>query len=168
MNCEGFWNTMPELGETDCSHLLECPACTARMIRQRELHAGLRAVAASYHRSVAPDRLETRLLVAFRKQAGLPARPLSWVWPRSLAWTAAIAAMLLLGALLMRNIQPPVSGVAVPHTVELAAADPQGDFDGFISLPNSAGIATSETEDDVNLVRVAVPRSEIGRASCRE
>jgi hypothetical protein len=33
----------------------------------------------------------------------------------------------------------------------------QTDYDGFIPLPNSAGVAADE--DDVNLVRVEVPRS---------
>ena len=44
MNCQEFWNTIPELGECDESHLLECPACAVRMIRHRELEAGFRAL----------------------------------------------------------------------------------------------------------------------------
>ena len=93
MNCQEFWNTIPELAESEqdhllsghllnghlldahllSGHLLECPACTSRMHRRRELHAGLRAVAASDRRCAAPDRVETRLLAAFRRQCGLPA-----------------------------------------------------------------------------------------------
>src|SRR5438045_4146758 len=47
MNCQEFWNTIPELG--DCQghpHLAECPACAARIARHRELEAGFRALAA--------------------------------------------------------------------------------------------------------------------------
>jgi len=46
------------------------------------------------------------------------------------------------------------------HTVELAMAQPQvdqTDYDGFIPLPNTPGVTADE--DDVNLVRVEVPRS---------
>jgi len=45
----------------------------------------------------------------------------------------------------------------VQRTFELAVAQPQADYDGFIPLPNSAGAAADE--EDVNLVRVEVPRS---------
>jgi hypothetical protein len=43
----------------------------------------------------------------------------------------------------------------------LAILLPQTDADGFIPLPNAAGVAAGDAadEDDVNLVRVAVPRS---------
>jgi hypothetical protein len=158
MNCQEFWNTMPELGESDGRHLLECPACTARMSRQKELHAGLRAVAAGERRTAAPDRVEARLLAAFRQQSGLPAHRISGRWTPTLAWTAAIAAMLLLGVLLVRDCQPQPALVAASHSIEMASADSQGEFEGFIALPNSAGLA-ADTEDDVSLVRVAVPRS---------
>jgi hypothetical protein len=175
MNCQEFWNTMPELGESDGGHLLECEACTARMMRQNVLQAGLRAVAAGSHRTVAPGRVETRLLTAFRQQSGLPAgrfpnrfaiRFASRVgvrWNPALAWTAAIAAMLFLGVLLVRNHQPQPVRMAVPHSIELASAElasaeTQSEFDGFIPLPNSAGL-TAESEEDVSLVRVALPRS---------
>jgi hypothetical protein len=44
-----------------------------------------------------------------------------------------------------------------PRAIELAAVQQPADYDGFIPLPNSAGVAADE--DDVNLVRVEVPRS---------
>ena len=47
MNCQDFWNTMPELdrhGEYS-GHLRECTACAARWEGQRSLVAGLRAAA---------------------------------------------------------------------------------------------------------------------------
>src|SRR5260370_40662293 len=56
------------------------------------------------------------------------------------------------GVLQREAIRPPVQ-----RTVELAVAQPQDDYDGFIPLPNSAGAAADG--EDVNLVRVEVPRS---------
>jgi hypothetical protein len=49
----------------------------------------------------------------------------------------------------------------VQRTIELAMLQPQADYDGFIPLPNSAGVAADDAADgdDVNLVRVEVPRS---------
>src|ERR1035441_493252 len=71
MNCQEFWNTIPELGDLEGSpHLTECPACAARMSRHRELAAGFRAVAAGFRRVEAPPRVEARLRSAFRRQTG--------------------------------------------------------------------------------------------------
>jgi hypothetical protein len=148
---------MPELGGADSSHLLECAECAAQLSRQRELRDGLRAVAASDRRMSASSRVEALAVAAFRKQAGLPVRRSVGHWPP--AWAGAIAAMLLLGVTLVR--ERPRRAVEVPATavIETAASESQGDFDEYIPLPNSAGISASETEDDVNLVHVAVPRS---------
>jgi len=76
MNCQEFWNANPELGNGEGNrHLLECPACAARVVRHRELEAGFRAVAASCRRIEAPPRVEARLRSAFRRQTGLEPRP---------------------------------------------------------------------------------------------
>ena len=73
-------------------------------------------------------------------------------------WAAAFAAMFALAAFLVRGRQPEAARPPVQRTIELAMlVQPQADADGFIPLPNSAGVAADE--DDVNLVRVAVPRS---------
>ena len=157
MNCQDFWNSIPELGECEESHLLECPACAARMMRHRELEAGFRAVAAASRHVAAPPRVEARLRSAFRQQAGTehraPSRP--WITPAS--WVAAFAAMFALAAFVVRPRQPDALRLPAPRTVEMAAAQQPADYDGFIPLPNSAGVAADE--DDVNLVRVEVPRS---------
>jgi predicted anti-sigma-YlaC factor YlaD len=161
MNCLEFWNTMPELGGTDCSHLLECAACTARFNRQRQLTVALHAVAAGERRTEAPHRVEALALAAFREHSGLPARRISRHWRP--AWAGAVAAMLLLGVTLIRDHRPQPSRTLVAQTGvqtgDSSTSEIQSDFDGFIPLPNSAGISTAETEDDVNLVRIAVPRS---------
>jgi anti-sigma factor RsiW len=162
MNCQEFWNTIPELGDLEGSrHLAECSACAARMIRHRELEAGFRAVAASFRRVEAPPRVEARLRSAFRRQTGSESRASSRRWIPVATWAAAFAAMFALAALLVRDRQPEAARPPVQRTIELAMLQPQADYEGFIPLPNSAGVAAGDAadEDDVNLVRVAVPRS---------
>jgi anti-sigma factor RsiW len=161
MNCQEFWNTIPELDDCeDSRHLLECPACAARMSRHRELEAGFRGVAAGFRRVEAPPRVEARLRAAFRVHTGREGRTPSRRWIPAVTWATAFAVMFALGALLVRPRQPEAARPA-QHTVELAVLLPQADADGFIPLPNAAGVAAGDAadEDDVNLVRVAVPRS---------
>src|SRR5260370_5540077 len=158
MSCEEFWNAIPELG--DCEerrHLLECPACAARMSRHRELEAGFRAVAAGFQRMEAPPGVEAKIRSAFRRQAGGESRAWSRRWMPVATWAAAFAAIFALAAFLVRGRQTEAVRPPVQRTVELAVAQPQADYEGFIPLPNSAGVASDE--DDVNLVRVEVPRS---------
>jgi hypothetical protein len=127
------------------------------MSRHRELAAGFRAVAAGFRRVEAPPRVEARLRSAFRRQTGSENRAPSRRWIPMVTWAAAFAAMFALAAFLVRPRQPEVARPAVQRTVELAMLQPQADSDGFIPLPNAAGVAADE--DDVNLVRVEVPRS---------
>ena len=157
MNCQEFWNTMPELGECQEGHLSECPACAARMMRHRELEAGFRSLAAGSRQVGAPPRVEARLRTAFRQQAGTEHRAPSRPWVPAVTWVAAFAAMFALAAFLVRQRQPEAVRLPAPRAIELAAVQQQADYDGFIPLPNSAGVAADE--DDVNLVRVEVPRS---------
>ena len=162
MNCQEFWNTIPELGDCESSrHLLECPACAARMSRHRELEAGFRAVAAGFRRVEAPPRVEARLRSAFRRQAGRESRAPSRRWIPVATWAVAFAAMFALATFLVRERQPEAARPPVQRTIELAMLQPPADSDGFIALPNSAGVVSGDAadEDDVNLVRVAVPRS---------
>jgi anti-sigma factor RsiW len=158
MNCQEFWNSIPEPGDCqDSRHLLECSACAARMSRYRELEAGFRAVAASSRRVEAPPRVEARLRSAFRSQTGRESRVPSRRWIPVATWATAFAAMFAVAALLVRPRPPEVARPPAQHTIELAMLLPQTDADGFVPLPNAAGMAADE--DDVNLVRVAVPRS---------
>jgi hypothetical protein len=162
MNCQEFWNTIPELGDIEGRrHLLECPACAARMNRHRELEAGFRAVAAGFRRVEAPPRVEVRLRSAFRRQTGSENSVKSRRWIPVATWAAAFAAMFALAAFLVRDRQPQAAHPPVQRTIELAMLQPQGDYEGFIPLPNSAWLFAGDAadEDDVNLVRVEVPRS---------
>ena len=127
------------------------------MSRHRELEAGFRAVAAGFRRVEAPPRVEAKLRSAFRRQTGIEQ-------PRAVA---PLDTRGHVGHGVRRDVRPgrlpgaraPAGGRTPPvqRTVEVAAAQPQADYDGFIPLPNSAGVAADE--DDVNLVRVEVPRS---------
>ena len=160
MNCQEFWNSMPELGGADERHLMECAACAARMRRQQELSAGLRAVAAGYGRMAAPVRVETRLRAAFRKEAALQSgKRVAYGWKPVVSWAAAAAAVIALAVLANYGARPDVNHPAVNHpavsrTAEVAAVS--SDYEGFIPLPNAGKLADTE---DVNLVRVEVPRS---------
>jgi anti-sigma factor RsiW len=158
MNCQEFWNTIPELGDChDRQHLSDCPACAARFARHSELAAGFRALAASSRRMEAPARVETRLLKEFRRQAGADSGGRSRRWVPVLTWAAALAAMVALAVFLVRPREPEAVRPAPHRSVELAMLQPQEDADGFIPLPNSAGVTADG--DEVNLVRMEVPRS---------
>src|SRR5260370_22624021 len=131
MSCEEFWNAIPEFG--DCEergHGLECPACAAGMSRHRELEAGFRAVAAGFQRMEAPPGVEAKLRSAFRRQAGGESRAWSRRWMPVATWAAAFAAIFALAAFLVRERQP--EAVRPQRTVELAVAQPQADYEGFI------------------------------------
>jgi len=176
MTCQEFWNTMPELalpGVERAGHLAECPACAARLDRQRALALGLRAVAAESRREGAPARVEAKLVAAFRQHAGgsVPLAPRRW-WVPALTWAAAATAMLALAVFLVRDRQPGVPATpahrSAPSSLELAAMglpadlDPAGDAaaleSGFIPLPNAVRVSPDE---EINLVRVEVPRSAV-------
>jgi hypothetical protein len=121
------------------------------------LEAGFRALAASSRRLEAPARVETRLLREFRRQAGTESRRHRRQWIPVLTWAAALAAMVALAVFLVRPREPEAIRPAPHRGVEVAMLEPQEDSDGFIPLPNSAGVAADG--DEVNLVRMEVPRS---------
>ncbi len=174
MNCQEFWNTKPELAcdaeERHFEHLHECSACAARLNRQRALASGLRLVAEELRRVEAPARVETRLTAAFLGQAGLAVRrPASrrW-WVPVVTWASAAAAVAALALFLARDRRPapePAHRTA-RGSVQLAAVEPPADVEvpgewsgadtDFIPLPNAARI---EPNEDLNLVRLEVPRS---------
>ena len=161
MNCKEFWDSMPELGGADERHLMECTACAARMSRQRELAAGLRAVAAGYERMAAPARVEARLRAEFRKQAALQSgRRAGFGWRPAFSWAAAAVAVIALGVLAVDGGRPDGNRAVVSRTSEVAtvanATEAPNDYDGFIPLPNAGRLPDTE---DVNLVRVELPRS---------
>jgi hypothetical protein len=179
MNCQEFWDHLPQRGhditEAQADHLAECAGCHAQWGSHRALAAGLRSMAEEWRKVEAPPRVEAGLLAAFRAQQSFPDRRAfsrSW-WTPVLAWASAAAATVAIAALLVHGYQPvPASPgtVAAPrHTplpvVQVASAGvPDSDSDdvsavlgeGFVRLPNAPRI---EANEDFNVVRVEVPGS---------
>jgi hypothetical protein len=170
MNCQEFWKTMPELAQHakdgDGEHVRECPACAALLNRQRTLASGLRRLAADWRPVEAPARVESRLTAAFLGQAGLAARrpPTRW-WVPVATWAAAAAAVVALAMFLARDRQVAPAHRTTSSRIELAAVEPPTDLEtpgdsfgdnDFIPMPNAERI---EPNEDLNLVRVEVPRS---------
>ena len=171
MNCQEFWNTMPELApEAEGGHLDhvgECSACAALLNRQRSLASGLRTLAADWRPVEAPARVESRLTAAYLGQGGLTVpHPATRWWVPVATWAAATAAVVALAMFLAHDRQVVPAHRTTSNRVQLAAAEPPADFetlsdssdanDDFIPMPNAARI---EPNEDLNLVRVEVPRS---------
>jgi hypothetical protein len=161
MNCREFWNTLPEPSMPH-PHLEECSGCSARMDQLRELAAGLRAVSAGMSRVQAPARVEARLLSAFRAEAGaVPVRThRAWIPPA--AWAGAVAAMIAVGVLVIRDRVPQAGQASPARVTEIASMQTGPDNaesfseDGFLPLPGAAELPAT---DDVDLVQVELPRS---------
>ena len=171
MNCQEFWNTMPELAyEADdghFEHVRECPACAALLNRQRTLASGLRSLAADWRSVEAPARVESRLTAAFLGQAGLTVlHPAARWWVPVATWATAAVAVVALAMFLARDRHVVPAHRTTSNRVELAAVEPPADLDtlgdssgtdnDFIPMPNAARI---EPNEDLDLVRVEVPRS---------
>jgi hypothetical protein len=173
MNCQDFRKTMPESArdEHQAIHLRDCPACAQWWERQQGLTAGLRAVAAEWSHLQAPARVETRLIAAFRDHSGLGQSRQARTFPPRMwfpvaTWFAAAAAVVALALVLLNNRQPQPVRRSFPAALESAMLQVPGDAESlddstyndgdFIPLPNAQRISPNE---DVNLVRVEVPRS---------
>jgi hypothetical protein len=171
MNCQEFWNTMPELAyqadDGHFEHVRECPACAALLNRQRTLASGLRSLAADWRSVEAPARVESRLTAAFLGQAGLTvSHPTARWWVPVATWATAAVAVVALAMFLARDRHVVPAHRTTSNRVELAAVEPPADLNtlgdssgtdnDFIPMPNAARI---EPNEDLNLVRVEVPRS---------
>jgi hypothetical protein len=162
MNCQEFWNTMPE-PESAHPHVRECAGCAARMERARNLAAGLRAMAAGMTRTEAPSRVESRLLKAFRAQTGNPeVLRIRRRWIPAATWAAAVAAMIAVGVFLVRDRPPAEVDRGAPRAVELALLEPAGTGfesaieEGFLLLPGAAQMGGA---DGVSILHVELRRS---------
>lgn len=108
MNCEEFDRTIIDI---DRHHLMEVPAyalalehaeicaqCASRLKREREMTAGLQALAVDEATIKAPERVRSVLRAAFDIQQSVAAPPpvLPWSARRRLLWGMAAAAMLLI------------------------------------------------------------------------
>jgi hypothetical protein len=178
MNCQEFWDHLPQRGhdvtEAQAGHVAECAACNTQWKQHRALVDGLRSMAEEWRKVEAPSRMEAGLMAAFRSHSGFQVRRAlqrSW-WTPVFAWASAAAATIAIAALLVRGYQPPpVPGtVAAPHraprpVVQVASVlAPETDSDddsavlgeGFVRLPNAPSIGPNE---DFNVVRVELPGS---------
>jgi hypothetical protein len=165
MNCQEFRESIAEAGANAdlLQHSGECEACAAVLADHARLCAGLRTLAADLRRAEAPKRVELGLVAAFRSQHRLArraGRPQWWI--PALSWAAAACVLTVAALFLLRPHQPLPAHRGTPRAVESAsiadAPDPytaEGD-DGFIALPNARGL---DPNDEVNIVRVEVPRS---------
>ena len=148
MNCQEFWNMMPELAgaaamreETLADrHLEGCPACAMLMTRQRALTSGLRALSGDMRHLEAPSGVEGRLQAAFRIQSlqhRLPqdAFPVVHaecpVWQRRvpvLTWAAA-AAVIAVALFLVHDRQPEATRPPASRGIELAMLELPGEYE---------------------------------------
>jgi len=154
MRCQEFWNTENEVPP---EHLDRCPGCAAEWSRQRAVSAGLRAMAPEWRSLQAPLHLEARLATAFRKRPEWNAHAVAPRWTPVVAGLSAAAVLALAAFLFVRGPEP--AHRVSPSAVPLAAAAPAIEIetdDDFIPMPNAAEL---EGGEEVNLVRVEVPRS---------
>lgn len=167
MNCQEFWERMPELSNQllteESEHLARCASCAGVWQRQRTLASGIRRLSEDLRGVEAPERVKNGLVAAFRSQS----RRRREMSPRTL-WVplfagVAAAALLAVGLLLIQDRPPESPRRTSTSKIELAANpvpsaadDEAADSDGFIPLPNAEKIAPDES---VNVVRVEVPRS---------
>jgi hypothetical protein len=173
MNCQEFWDHLPQRGhditEAQAAHLADCATCARQWAPHRALAAGLHSVAEEWRQTEAPPRVEAGLMAAFRSQTGYQVQRTfarSW-WTPVLAWASAATATIALAVVLVRGYQPAPARpgtVAAPHRTVLPVAvtasaeddDASALGEGFVRLPNAPRI---EPNEDYNVVRVEVPGS---------
>lgn len=114
MKCDGFEAVINDLAKSvimdaavrdeALSHSASCPRCAMRLADERELTAGLKALAVA-SAAEAPARVEASLLAAFREQhAALPVSIESRGNRRWLYVAAGIAAVVAIGLLISLTI----------------------------------------------------------------
>lgn len=168
MNCDEFWRTPPGAARESQRerHLAECAACTAQEQRRRSLTGVLRSIAAESRSLGAPERVEARLLSVFRTNYGIPAPLVRSAWRGMALWASAATAVIALALFLVGGRYPQPPDQPARNAMELALLQEAAVIDentlveerapGFIALPNAATLGPNE---EVNLVRVEVPRS---------
>ena len=128
------------------SHVEHCDKCTARLARERELTAGLRALAASAANEAGSPYLEQQLMRAFAElHPAHGAEPVS-TSPRG--WLAAAAAAVVvvgagaLGVALLRGPEPvvPASNTVAQQPAAVLASGPGGNSEGA-SVGSNPGAA---------------------------
>ncbi|HXS94251.1 MAG TPA: hypothetical protein VN736_06570 [Candidatus Limnocylindrales bacterium] len=164
MNCQEFWDTLPEPGASEgAAHLAECAECAARMDGQKHLASAMASLGTEWRREEAPGHLETAALAAFRSQTAFTrARAVRRAWTPLLAWAAAAAFLIALSLMLVKPQAQPAahrpsrSGGLQQAVLHTAPLDDETSADGFIPLPNAQRV---DSPDTMNVVRVELPRS---------
>lgn len=165
MNCQEFWDTLPEPESGEASaHLQECSECAHRMQSQRRLLGTMHELRREWRRTEAPEHVQSTVIAAFRSQtAFVRARSVRRSWAPLATWAAAAVFLVALSLLLVRPHEPPAARHNT-HSTGLQQAAVQvnpGEEDdasanGFIPLPNAQRV---DSVDNMNVVRVEVPRS---------
>ncbi len=181
MNCAEFAERLTELARgrvpddpEAMAHAGFCPACAARLAAERDVTAGLKALAECDALRAAPRRLEAALLDEFDRRN---ARRSPW---RILTWASAGAAAAILAAIFLSPMpspipapvaawpapQPPASALTIPvpppsepaaparHAPRHAPA-PAEYATGFIPLVEDAGLP----HGPLPVMRMRLPRS---------
>ena len=153
MTCQEFCKRMPELeGSVEHEHPGECASCAALLRRQNSLREGLGRLAQDLKSEQAPQRVESRLLQAFREQHHTAAplvrhrHPLAW----ALAAAAAIAFVFFVA------LQQHSASRLQPQRAEAVLQTDEAEE--FWPLPNASGRVSAEDSD---LITVEVPTSTL-------
>jgi hypothetical protein len=191
MNCQEFWNEMPELGgkgEAEPGHGAECEDCATLIERHRALAADLRRIGQESAGLTAPAPVEAALLEEFRAWTGLSAYRRLTVHRRAaarrfplLAWMSAAAAVVALVVLMARDHRPSPVERSIPNTSRavgpvVAQAEAEEPVQAAMERTAAAGDETGESledfiplpyatqvtsTDDLNVVRIEVQRSAV-------
>jgi len=135
--------------------------CAGAWSREQALAEDLRRLAPEWRSAEAPARVESRVVAAFRSHSGLAQAGTRWA-PVLTGFSAA-AALALVAFLFVRIPEQPKPARRVsPAAVQLAAVEPAAEAedspDDFVPVPNAAEL---ENGEEMNLVRVEVPRSAL-------
>lgn len=155
-------------------HLAQCDTCAARLARERELTAALKALAGAEPLSTRAQAIEVGLLAAFESQraaaATRPASPRPVPLSRQVrAWLATAAVLVLAVTAWQVAVRRPSPGAPAPGVEPgpaRAAASPglelgrqaNGRDAAFIELPTAIGLPALESG---RIVRVALPASAL-------
>lgn len=132
------------------SHVERCAACAARLVRERELTRGLRAIAGERASEVASATLESRLMAAFAAQHGGSTPQanggLRTAW---LARAAAVAVLATGGAVALAVYSGhPADSVAPGHEIQgppqaAPAPSPHGEPPPAVTVPSRTTTPTA-------------------------
>jgi hypothetical protein len=201
MNCRNFEAVINDLGrhqmtdarlrESGLAHAESCRRCAARLEQERDLTAGLHALAASAVSVEAPARVEAMLLAAFRERRAASVATTAAAsthddrvvhiktktrsWPRWYAHAAAAALLLmfaLTGALTLERLRSAgsrnvafISGTVPPLQASVNVDDKQPQND-YVAVNNiSGGQSIKLTPEEAAVIRNPARRNQSARGN---